>query len=787
MTNALLSDGVVVAVRPLADADFNAVLALHQGLDEHDVYMRFFTAHPVKLNRLVQDIVAGQSVGAFLGGRLIGVANYQPRPGTGDAEVALVVDGTVQTHGVGTLLLEHLVSMARQRGVTRFFAEVLAENAKMVRVFVDLGLPYTISRSGAEREVELLLTEPESYLDAVGQRERVAEVASLRSLLMPRSVAVIGASRRRGSVGNAVLRNLVDGGYGGDLYAVNPNADEILGVPCVATVPVAVDLAVICVPAELVPGVIDECGARGVRAVVLITAGMTGTEFGDRVRESVHRSGIRLVGPNCFGVANTGIRLDATFARDTVPSGRVGVATQSGGFGIALLESLATLGLGVSTLVSTGDKYDVSGNDLLLWWQQDERTDIAVLYLESFGNPRKFSRFARTLARRKPVLAVRGAGTALAQRAAASHTAAAIVPSATKDALFEQAGVTVLDTITELVELIAALSWQPLPAGDRVVVVSNAGGAAVLAADACVRHGLTMPELSPATLDTVRALLPGHASLHNPLDTSAAVAPEVFAACVEAVLADEGVDGVIAAGVPTGAGDPLATMRSHGGKPVLAVRLGQLESVTRLADDVPIPSYGDAEAAAGVMARLVRRARWLSLPSGQVPDLPEVDLATAKGLVSGYSKPGWLSHADSVELLACFGMEVAAAAGRQLIVRGESDDTFGPVIEFGLGGENCDLLDDRAVRLGPLTLEDADALIHGLRNSAKIFGDGEDLAPLRDILVRVSRLVELLPEVVEVNLDPVVLTPDGCEVGAVRVFVEPSRLPEDPYLRRLRA
>jgi acyl-CoA synthetase (NDP forming)/L-amino acid N-acyltransferase YncA len=805
-SNALLADGQVIMIRPLTEADTDAVLALHEGLVERDTYLRFFTARPARLPELAHTMAVGPSVGAFADGRLVGIANYQSLADPEVAEIALAVDGTVQARGVGTLLLEHLVSIARRNGVCRFAADVLAENSAMVRVFADSGLVCTISGLGEQREVELALGGSESYVDVVGERERAADVASMRSVLAPSSVAVVGVGDRSGSVGNSLLRNLVDGGFTGRLYAVNPHHDEVLGVPCVASVteiPDPVELAVICVPAAAVAEVVEQCGRHGVRAIVLITAGVTGTGVARLVQEAVHRYGMRLVGPNCFGVVNTAapMPLNATFAREPTPAGSVGVVTQSGGFGIALLQALAALGLGVSTMVSTGDKYDVSGNDLLRWWQQDDQTAIAALYLESFGNPHKFSRIAHALARRKPVLAVRGAGTAVAQRAAASHTGAPAVAEATKEALFEQAGVTVLSTITELVELVAALSWQPLPAGDRVAVISNAGGAAVLAADACVRNGLTMPDLGSSTMDTLRTLLPEYATLANPLDTSAAVTPEVFAACVDTVLDDDAVDAVIVAAVPTGAGNPLALLRCPDtqGKPVLAVRLGQLESVRRLTDGprhTVIPAFGDATAAAAVLARMAARTRWLGEPLGRVPRLTGVDIAAAARLVAGHLAEhpdgGPLSRSACTALVGCFGLtavEATVPPGRELIMRVDADDTFGPVITFGLGGVDGYLLDDRAVRIGPLTTSGADALIHGLRSSPQLFGGGArdelDVAAVRDVLLRLGMLADLLPEVAEIELTPVLATATGCEFGGARVVVSPRRA-DDPYLRDLR-
>ncbi|WP_037305846.1 bifunctional acetate--CoA ligase family protein/GNAT family N-acetyltransferase [Amycolatopsis orientalis] len=797
-TSALLADGDMVTVRRLRAEDFDAVLALHQRLNERDRYLRFFTAHPGRLDLLSRLAIGGPGIGAFRGDDLVGIAHYRPWSTDDAAEVALVVDSAVQAHGVGTLLLEHLVSLALAQGIRRFVALVLAENTRMIKVFSDLGLPCVIGRDGPELDVEIDLGEPGRYLERIEERERLADVASLRTVLAPASVAVVGAGRRAGSVGRAILRNLVGAGYTGVLHAVNPNAEEILGVPCapsVSSLDAPVDQVVICVPARAVPGVVEDCGKAGVRSIVLVTAGLTGTPMEDRVRELVARHGIRLVGPNCFGVVNTApaTRLDATFAHRVARRGRIGVVTQSGGFGIALMDALAGLGLGLSTLVSTGDKYDVSGNDLLRWWHGDGDTDIAVLYLESFGNPRKFSRLARALAREKPVVAIRGAATTAAQRAAAAHTSARAVPAATKLALFGQAGVLVVDTVTEVLGLLAALSWQPLPSGERVAVVSNAGGAAVLGAEACVRNGLLLPELGRKTRDALRRLLPGYASVGNPLDTSAAVTAETFTACLTEVLADDGVDAVIAAGVPTGIGDPLAGLAGLGGLPanktVLAVRLGQTSSVAALGG---IPCYGDVEEAAAVMAKLSERARWLGAGEGVRPGFPGIDLATATRLVGEYLSAhpdgGWLSRKDSEDLLDCFGIRVTLRrfGDRELILRVQSDDVFGPVVVLGLGGVDGGLLHDRSTVLGPLTTDGAEALIDGLRAGKALFGGAGplDRSALSELILRSDRIMELVPEVVDLDLDPVLVSAEGAAAGAVRVLVR-RRPWTDPYLRRL--
>jgi acyl-CoA synthetase (NDP forming)/GNAT superfamily N-acetyltransferase len=876
---ALLVDGRVVHVRELTSRDEQDVHDLHARLSERDIYFRFFAPTApldVVAHRLTRAEDAGRhtALGAYLDGGLIGVANYEvlePEPAT--AEIALVVDGATQAHGVGTLLLEHLASLARARGLRRFVADVLGDNQRMLKVFVDAGLAYQPTYGGPERHLEISLEPDEKYLAAVAERERVADVASLTTLLRPGSIAVIGASRRPDTVGNAVLRNLHSGAFTGRLYAVNPRAEKIAGIRCwpsVAELPSTPDLAVICVPAAAVPDTLEQCGQRGIPAAVVISAGLSGSELGPLALDAVRRHGMRMVGPNCVGVANTdpAVSMDATFTQGEMPAGRIGVVSQSGGVGIALQELLRQLGLGVSTLVSTGDKYDVSGNDLLLWWRQDPNTDLAVLYLESFGNPRKFSRHARALARTKPVLAVRPAGSEVAQRAAASHTAAAATPAVTRDALFEQAGVIAVDTVSELVDLIAALSWNPLPTGSRVAVLSNAGGSGVLAADACVHHGLTVAELAPTTVAALRELLPGQASVHNPVDATATVDAATFAACLEVLLGADEVDAVIAAGVPTALGDPVAgvaMLAERPAKPVLVVRPGQLASVTSLIGSAfPVASYADPAAAAAALGRIARYAAWRREPTGHRPNLDGLSVPAATALVRAHlattPEGGWLYPTQVTALLDCFGIPVvrtlvatdadtavdalrtlggpvvvkaiadkvlhkSAAGGvlldirdepsmraatdtlrqrfgsallamqiqpmvphgRELIIGVHSDPLFGPLVVFGLGGTDTDLIADRTARLTPLTDTDADRMLRGLRASPALLSGRNPLpaAAIADTLLRVARLAELIPEVAELDLNPLAVTETGCLTLDARIRIEP-REPTDPFLRRLR-
>ena len=876
---ALLADGRVVQVRAMRPSDLDDVLALHRRLSDQDRYLRFFGTADTVFRPISRRITRPPdtrhaALGAYLDEVLIGVAHYEVLDDPTTAEIAIVVDGAMQAHGLGTLLLEHLASVGRLHGVTRFVADVLSENRRMIQVLVDAGMTCRMTSDGPERHAEISLDENAAFAAAVDERDRVADVASLASVLRPTSVVVIGAGRRPTTVGHAVLRNLLDGGYAGALSAVNPHADTIAGVPCrqsIAEVPGPPELAVICVPATRVPDAVEACGRHGVRAVVVISAGLSGTDLAPRVLDSVRHYGMRLVGPNCIGVVNTerGVRLDATFIRGAIPAGQVGIVSQSGGVGIALVELLDRLGLGVSTMVSTGDKYDVSGNDMLLWWRDDPDTAAAVLYLESFGNPRKFSRLARGLARTKPVIAVRSAASDEAQAAAASHTAAAATPAVTRDALFEQAGVLAVDTVSEVVDLLAALSWQPLPAGNRVAILSNAGGSGVLAADACVHNGLVLPPLGDHTREELARLLPVQASLANPVDTTAGVDAGTFRACLEAVLADDGIDAVLVAGVPTALADPLAGIAEiarAAARPVLAVRPGQLATVTGLDDrgSPAAPSYADPAPAAAALGRIARYAAWRREPAGELTRPEGVRLAEARALIreflATHPAGGWLGPAATIRLLDSFGIPAVhtieartpdravaalrelggpvavkavaagvlhkaraggvtlgvtdedgvraahaaflgrfgpalqgvlvqpmAEPGRELIVGVDSDDVFGPLVVFGLGGTDTDLVADRAARLTPLSDADAERMVHGLRSSSSLFGPaGLATDGIVDVLLRTGLLAETISELAELDLNPLVVRHGGCEVLDARVRLTP-REPDDPYLRRLRA
>jgi acyl-CoA synthetase (NDP forming)/RimJ/RimL family protein N-acetyltransferase len=834
-TYALLTDGSTVEIRAARPEDAEAVRAMHGAMSPDNMYLRFFSLSPISAEREAQRVAREPDpdhavLTAWLGGRLVGVASYEPTGKPGLAEIAFAVPDDMHRRGIATLLLEHLVSLAQRRGLRAFTAQTLAENAAMLRVFAEAGLP--VRREFADGVVDLTFPLPDiradqtldAYLESVASRESRADVASLSHLLRPASVAVVGASREPGSVGRAILHNIVSSGFGGSVHAVNPRARTVEGVRCVASVgdlPESVDLAVIAVPPAAVPEAAAECGRRRVRCLIVITTGLGA--HGTDLLAICRRHGMRLVGPNCFGVIVPPAGLNATFAAHRPAPGVAGVVTQSGGLGVALLEQLSRLGIGVSSFVAVGDKYDVSSNDLLTWWAQDGVTRMAVLYVESFGSPRKFARTARRVGSRMPVLTVVGGRSAAGQRAAASHTAAAATPRLTQQALFGQAGVIVTTSLGELVEASALLACQPLPEGNRVAIVSNAGGVGVLAADACGDNGLQVARVSEATRRRLRRLLPAGAAVSGPVDTTAAVSDETFRACLEAVAADEGVDAVLAVAVPTAIADlRIAVITAAAGKPVAVVLVDQAESVRLLASasDGPaadrgaaatavsgLPAYAYPEGAARALGHAARYRAWLDRQHGTVPDLPGLRAAEARALVTGFlareRAGGWLPPAQAADLLSCYGIPLGpegaappsspagpvASDGVEVLIGVRQEPVFGPVVVFGLGGAATGVLGDQAARLTPLTDTDADELIRGTDAAPLLAGIGgtppADTRALADVLLRVSRLADDLPEVAELELNPVIARPDGVRAARARVQVSPAES-RDPFLRRLR-
>ncbi|MGV9983384.1 bifunctional acetate--CoA ligase family protein/GNAT family N-acetyltransferase [Streptomyces olivaceus] len=677
--HALLADGTTVRIRAVEPEDRDQLHRLYEEMSPENLRMRFFAASPGSAV-LAADRACGparpgrRALVAELRGRIIGLAEYDEGDERGSADLAVAVAEGLHHRGVGTLLVEHLASAARADGITLFRADALSENREVMRLFSDLGLRVTRRADGPETRCTILLDQDDAYLRAVEDRGRTADLASMEPLFRPRTVAVVGAGRRPGSVGRAVLRHLTTGGFTGRSFAVNPHAHALLGVPsypAVAELPSPPDLVVVATPAAAVPTVAEESGRAGVRALAVVSAGLDSVQA-QGLLTACRTYGMRLVGPNCLGVANTdpALRMDATFAAGHPRPGSAGIGVQSGGVGIALLEGLSRLGIGVSTFASLGDKYDVSGNDMLQWWENDGVTDLALLHLESFGNPRVFSRTARRVTRRMPLLTVDAGRTDAGRRAAASHSAAAATSTLTRHALFTQAGITATRSVGELLETAALLHAQPLPAGPRVAIVTNAGGAGVLAADACVEAGLVLPAPASGLVEDLSAVLPDGAAVGNPVDVTAAVGEDELRACLDLLTDHRGVDAVVVALVPTAVaaatGDDLVRAVTQGPdgrrSPTVLVRMEQGLSVRLLpaTGGNVVPSYAEPHAAARALAHAARRTAWLARPPG-IRLVPEgIDTrrsrAVADNWFAAHPEGGWLGPRTCAELLSCYGI-----------------------------------------------------------------------------------------------------------------------------------
>jgi acyl-CoA synthetase (NDP forming)/GNAT superfamily N-acetyltransferase len=849
--DVLLSDGTTVHLRQIQPEDAAGIVAMHSRFSERTRYLRYFSPYPRiperDLRRFVNvDHDAREAFVVETGDRILAVGRYERLgPEAADAEVAFVVEDAYQGRGIGSVLLEHLAAAAREAGVSRFVAEVLPANAPMLRVFADAG--YQVQRQYADGVVHLTfpIALTEQSLGVQWRREQRAEARSIARLLSPRGVAVYGASASGQGIGAAILGHLRDGGFTGAIHPIHPSADAVAGLPALRSARLAegIDLAVVAVPPEAVPSVVDDAAAAGVHGLVVVSAGFaeTGTEAGvaaeHELTRAAHAAGMRVVGPNCLGVANTHqeVRLNATLAPWLPRPGRAGFFSQSGALGVALLAEADRRGLGLSSFVSAGNRADVSGNDLLQYWEDDPATDVILLYLESFGNPRKFARLARRIGRTKPIVAVaspaRPAGAAGLARSRAPRSPdgsgdrrdpAAGPDRAGVAALFAHAGVIRVDTVAELFDVGVLLAHQPLPAGRRVGIVGNSTALTRLAAAACVDGGLAVAEGYPRDV-------PPQAGAHEFGDVLAEAATDrevdalvvAVAPPVPGQLSDEDADFAAA----------LASVALAGDKPTV---------VTSLVDKMPagVPAYPSVEEAVRALARVSGYADWLRRPPGTVPEVATVDsfdVLTAYGIEVAPSLPAEsaeeaVAAADRLgypvalksagealrhrldlgavrleltdesavaraytEMADRFGAGVLVQAmvppGVACVVELVEDPAFGPVVGFGLGGVATDLLGDRAWRPAPLTDRDAAAmldepraapLLRGYRGAGPV--DHEALAGL---LIRVGRLADERPDVRELRLNPVVARADGLSVLHAEVVLGPPTARPDTAPRHL--
>ncbi|HWE14232.1 MAG TPA: GNAT family N-acetyltransferase [Solirubrobacteraceae bacterium] len=808
--DVVLRDGSTVHVRPVRAGDAAAIADFLGGLSRDSIAFRFFGAPNMKwvISWSVDvDYADRFALVAETGSpsQIISHAAYV-RTNHGQAEVAFLVADAWQGRGISTIMLAHLASVASDHGIATFRAEVLPANHRMIAVLRQSGFPLRTRSTRDAVEVEFPTSLSRAAIARFDERERTAAVAAVRHFLAPRTVAVIGASRRHGTVGGAVLHNLISGGYTGAIYAVNPSADVVQGLPAhasVSDIPAPVDLAVVVVAAKQVVGVARECAAAGVRALLVISAGFaeTGAEGERRQRELVRvcrGSGMRLIGPNCVGVVNTApdISLNATFAPGQATPGRVGFLSQSGGAGVAVLEAAGRLGVGLSSFVSVGNKADLSGNDFLEYWEQDPDTDVALLYLESFGNPRKFAHIARRVARRKPVVAVKSGRSAAGARATSSHTGALLSASdVTVDALFHQAGVIRTDTLHELFDVAALLAKQPVPKADRIAIVTNAGGPGIVCADACRANGVQVPELPAAVRGELRHALPHAASVCNPVDLIASARAADYATAMRALIAADACDAIVAIFVPplvTKAHDVASAIaevaRDAADCTLAAVFMTREGTPAELAD---VPGFPFPEDAARAIALAARHGVWRAGPEGRYPEPgcrpDEAAAIISEELAAGR---GWLSPGRARALLSCYGLPLIAEGPSvqpmappavELIVGVVHDQSFGPVLACGAGGAAAGLIQDVAVRIMPLTDIDAAEMIRSLKTFPLLDGYGGaprcDIAAIEDVLQRISAMVQAHPEIDELDCNPLVAGPHGATIVGARIRVAASEPP----------
>jgi acetate---CoA ligase (ADP-forming) len=866
--DVILRDGSTLRLRAPAQDDAGALTAFFSSLSERSFYQRFhglrtiddqLVAHFLEPNWDDRGVLVGTLARADGGERIVAVGEYERLRDPAAAEAAFAVADELQGHGIGTRLLERLAALAAQQGIERFVAEVLPDNRAMLGVFEGAGLEVTRELDGGEFEVSFPIASTEQYRSRVDERDHLAVTASLRPFFQPKSVAVIGASRRRGSIGGELFRNVLAADFAGAAYPVNRDGEAVGGVRAytsIADAPEVVDLAVICLPGPHVLDAAEAALTSGVRALCVISSGFAevgadGRERQERLLELVRAHGGRLVGPNCLGIAVPALGLNATFGPRPLPPGPIAFSSQSGALGLALLEKASERRLGFSAFVSIGNKADVSSNDLLEWWEDDDETELVLLYLESFGNPHKFARLAQRIARRKPVLALKAGSTEAGARAASSHTAALASSDTAVEALFHQAGVIRADTLEELIDAAALLSSQPLPRGRRVGVLTNAGGLGILCADACAAAGLELPELSEETRTALQPLLPEDASLANPIDLLGSATGATFKAVIPALLEDKRLDSLIVLFVPpvvAGADEVAVAIQDAVGractdKPVLAVLISRDGTPAALRDGgSAVASFAYPESAARALGLAAARAEWLRRPVGAFPAL-EVDRSEARRIVDealAQADETWLEADATRGLLTAYGIPVVpervahtidgaveaarelglpavlktasagahkteeggvaldlrddrqvrtaaerigppllvqpmVSGGAELLAGIVQDPVFGPLVAFGPGGVFAELIGDAAFRLAPITDVDAEELVLGGKAGRLVRGfrgaQPSDVASLVDLLHRLSRLAEDLPEVAELDLNPVVAQPHGCIAVDARVRI----------------
>jgi acyl-CoA synthetase (NDP forming)/RimJ/RimL family protein N-acetyltransferase len=865
-SDVVLKDGRTIHLRPIRPDDLDAMLAMWQRLSPETIRMRFFAPRKMtveQMRHLVEvDGVWRFALVAVQHGDIVAVGRFDRLPDDpGTAEFAVTVQDDQHGRGLGTTLLRALMAPARDLGVARFHGDILTENRSMLKVMRESGFEPAIRSYGDTVTATFTTTPTESLLQRAGEQDRRAARAALSSVLRPASVAVVGASRDRDTVGGQVLANLIAGGYEGPVYPVNPNAAHVQSVvayPSVAACPTVPETIYVCVPPDTTRAVVDEAGRLGVAAAVIIGAGFSesgteGLQIEREVLESARTHGMRLIGPNCMGVMNTAgdVRLNGSLSAVVPGPGRVALSSQSGALGRTILAVADQLGVGLSSFASIGNKADISSNDLLQYWEQDPDTGVILLYLESFGNPRKFARIARRVGRDKPIVAVKAGGG----------------DAGTVQALFDQAGVVRVETLDQMFNVARLLATQPLPGGHRVAVLSNGGGPGVLAADSCRAAGLQLAELSA---DARIAAREAGAGAEVPVTVHPTTPAATYGAVLSAIVADPGVDAVVAIFIPPvtvdaeALGSAIADATRGCGKPITAVFMSMAPPPAALSA-AGIPVYVFPESAAEALGLAARYAAWTRRDLGNVVAFDDTDGVLARRVVDRVLAGGpaqvTLAADDAGALLTAFGISTAAGRvvadpagaaaaaaalgppvvvkpaaaiekadrglvrlglatpdaaaeavgamtaalladgdaevagqgwlvqqmvpdGVEMVVEVRQDPTFGPVIATGFGGALVELLGDTATRISPLTDVDVDDMLLELRGYPLLTGyrgaTPADVDALRALLLRVAAMVEAVPEIQSVDLNPVFVRTRGVAVVDSRIRIASGRRPRDP-------
>jgi acyl-CoA synthetase (NDP forming)/RimJ/RimL family protein N-acetyltransferase len=882
--DALLTDGRAIRIRPSKPSDAARLITFHQHLSPYSVYHRYFGVHPAisenEARHVVEvDYAQRMCFVAEIADQFVGFASYeQLGPNNEAAEVSFCIADEMQHRGAATLLFESLAAYAKPFGIARFVAQVMTDNVAMLDLFGASGLESKLVRKDGTAYVDIELAMTPRYAAACDAREAVAEAASMAFILQPRSLAVVGASRRPGNAGHELVRSLLAGDFAGTVYPVNPHAESVCGVPAwpsLSSLPKPVDLVVVAVKPDLVRDIVLEAAAVGTRGMVIVSAGFgeTGAEgaaLESEVLAIARRSGMRVVGPNCLGVVNTDpmVRMNATFADLGLLPGHLALISQSGAVGLALAHQAKNQNLGLSMFVSVGNKLDVSSNDLLCFLERDERTSIIALYLESFGNPRKFARIASRVGRTKPIVALTAGRSSAGSRGARSHTAAAATPDVAVSALLKRSGVIKVQNLDELLDVSAVLLAGHLPQGRRVGLVGNSGGPLILAADACEAEGLSVPELGEKSQAALRGCVDQTAAVANPVDLTAEGRAEALEKAIAVLLNDDDLDAliVVVTELPALTSDEVRSavnsLASTSDKPVVLCVLGDRGKDAREFSEIATP-----ERAATALRLVSDYAQWRQdsavTSSSEYGELAMTN-ATVRGVLEAHPDGGWLEidvaarllqscgidvvgtypaddADDAVQIAESLGFPVALKAragaivhksdvggvalalqssedvrdafnrmaaqlgaemcgavvqrmapqGVEAIVGVATDSSFGPVAMVGLGGVLTDLLGDHAFGVPPLSSDACNRMVESLRAAPLLDGyrgsPKVDRASLVHLLYLVGQLADELPELVELDLNPVIVHAGGATVVDCKLRLGATYTGPGPLFRALRA